>query len=288
MKIFISWSGEASHAVAIALRDWLPSVLQAVEPYVSSEDIEKGARWNAEIAQQLNNTEFGIVCVTRSNVGSPWLNFEAGALSKSVDTSHVSPFLLEFRPAELVGPLAQFQATLPQFDDVARLVKSINSASERPIDEARLAKTLAVWWPSLEEQLQAVLSEQGPPQPEPQRDTREMIEELLEISRGIQGRIVRARVGEPRIHVEEYDRRLVEERHRLFDRIVADVEDALLIDSLYPEMMSITSDTVHLSLPRAPSGALTALLESVAERHGITLNVSVPGERLVESGDDAE
>jgi TIR domain len=91
VKIFISWSGEASHAVAIALRDWLPSVLQAVEPYVSSEDIEKGARWNAEIAQQLNNTEFGIVCVTRSNVGSPWLNFEAGALSKSVDTSHVSP-----------------------------------------------------------------------------------------------------------------------------------------------------------------------------------------------------
>jgi hypothetical protein len=60
MKVFISWSGNTSHLVALALREWLPSVLQSIEPYVSTEEIEKGARWNAEIGRQLNDTTFGI------------------------------------------------------------------------------------------------------------------------------------------------------------------------------------------------------------------------------------
>ena len=64
MKVFISWSGDTSHNVALALREWLPSVLQSVEPYVSSEDIDKGARWSAEIGYQLNDTDFGILRVT--------------------------------------------------------------------------------------------------------------------------------------------------------------------------------------------------------------------------------
>jgi hypothetical protein len=90
--------------------------------------------------------------VTNDNAGSPWLNLEAGALSKSVDASRVSPFLLGLRPAELTGPLSQFQATLPELEDVVRLLKSINSSSERPTDEARLAEAVSVWWPRLEEQ----------------------------------------------------------------------------------------------------------------------------------------
>jgi hypothetical protein len=199
MRIFISWSGNASRAVAVSLREWLPSVLQVVEAYVSSEDIEKGARWSAEIAQQLNDTSFGVICVTKDNVGSPWLNFEAGALSKSVDTSRVSPFLLDMRPADLVGPLSQFQATLPQLEDVTRLLRSINSSTERPVNEARLTKSVEMWWPALEEQLNAIRREEPQVETEPERESTDMIKELLEITRGIQRRLLSSGTAEAAI-----------------------------------------------------------------------------------------
>src|SRR5664279_2432056 len=93
MKVFISWSGDASQRVAKALRDWLPQVINAIEPFMSSEDIEKGTRGLAAIASELEATSCGIICLTPKNFQKPWVNFEAGAISRSVGTSHVIPFL---------------------------------------------------------------------------------------------------------------------------------------------------------------------------------------------------
>ena len=92
MKVFLSWSGPRSHKVAIIFREWLPSVIQEIVPYVSSEDIDKGARWSTDIANELSDSTFGILCVTRENINEPWLTFEAGALSKSMENAYVSPF----------------------------------------------------------------------------------------------------------------------------------------------------------------------------------------------------
>ena len=50
VKVFISWSKEPSLTLAKILRGWLPSVLNdQVEPWVSSEDIEKGRLSLSEI-----------------------------------------------------------------------------------------------------------------------------------------------------------------------------------------------------------------------------------------------
>lgn len=53
MKVFISWSGERSQALALALRDWLPLVLHYVEPWLLEADVSAGDRWVQAVAKEL-------------------------------------------------------------------------------------------------------------------------------------------------------------------------------------------------------------------------------------------
>jgi hypothetical protein len=110
MDVFVSWSGSRSKAFATAYSDWLPNILQSVVPWVSSEDIDSGTRWSTGIATALESIDMGVLCLTEDNLNAPWLLFEAGAVSKAVDSARVVPYLLGVSPAQLVGPLAQFQA----------------------------------------------------------------------------------------------------------------------------------------------------------------------------------
>ena len=64
MRIFLSWSGNKSHQIAVAFSEWIPCVIQAVKPWVSSKDIDRGSIWFNEILEQLKDTHFGIVFVT--------------------------------------------------------------------------------------------------------------------------------------------------------------------------------------------------------------------------------
>ena len=154
MKVFISWSGTRSKKVALIFRDWLPTVIQALEPFVSSEDIEKGARWNTDIAQELKESSFGLICVTKDNLTAPWLNFEAGALSKSIDNSYVAPLLFDVKPSELKGsPISQFQATSFNEEDMKRLIETLNSAAGNCLTTARLNKAFELCYPDLEKSL---------------------------------------------------------------------------------------------------------------------------------------
>ena len=149
MRVLISWSGERSHKLALILRDWLPSVIQAVEAFVSSEDIHKGTRWPIELAENLERTDVGILCVVPNNVDAAWLNFEAGALSKSVRRARVLTLLFGLTPDALSRhPLEQFQATVFEKDDVLRMLRSLNAAlGSSGLSEKRLDAVFERWWP---------------------------------------------------------------------------------------------------------------------------------------------
>src|SRR5436190_15990351 len=121
MKVFISWSGGRSQAGAEALRYWLPKVIQALEPWMSANDIEKGTRWRSGIANELEQSSVGIICLTRENLNSEWIHFEAGALSKQQQNTYVCTFLYEIEPVDVREQLAQFQHTRATRNDVQKL-----------------------------------------------------------------------------------------------------------------------------------------------------------------------
>lgn len=183
MKIFISWSGPVSRSVAEALRDWLPPVLQSVKPYVSSQDIDKGARWDVEIGRELETSDYGIICVTPGNVGKPWLNFEAGALAKSFEKGVISPFLFGVDQPPTDGPLSLFQATFYNRDDVLALVRSINARTETSLDERVLERVFRTNWPSLKEALDPLLDSAAAERDSEKHITEAMFNELLEAVR---------------------------------------------------------------------------------------------------------
>lgn len=198
MKVFLSWSGDVSRAVACVFRDWLPSVIQTVHPYVSSEDIDKGARWATDIAQELESASFGILFITKDNVEAPWVNFEAGALSKTIDKSRVAPFLFNVKRSEIKeGPLLQFQSTVNERQDLEKLVVSINNSlpDDERLDEVRLKKCISVWWPDLTRQLE-IISAEIPSSSDSTPELREptdlaLLEEILELTRS-QHKLLRA------------------------------------------------------------------------------------------------
>ena len=188
MKVFISWSGNKSHRVALVFREWLPSVIQSVVPYVSSEDIDKGARWSTDIAKELEDSTFGILCVTKDNLNAPWLSFEAGALSKTMDKSFVSPFLFDIKRAEVNGPILQFQSTIFEKEDIKKLLSTINKAcGEEGISESMLDKAFEVWYPTLEKDLNELHDLNDEDVEDSGTDIEahmsSIIEELLELSR---------------------------------------------------------------------------------------------------------
>ena len=182
MDVFISWSGERSRAVAEALRDWLPMIINAMKPFLSANDIHKGMRWASELALKLQTAKAGIICLTSSNVHSDWILFEAGALSKTLERTYVCPFLIDLEPSEVKGPLAQFQATKSTKNEILKLIKILNSAlGDFALSAEHIDKAFEVWWPKLHAQL-GNLPPDGPAG-RPSRNERDLLEEILGLVR---------------------------------------------------------------------------------------------------------
>jgi hypothetical protein len=186
MKVFISWSGERSHALADGLHDWLPLVLHYVQPWLSQADIEAGQRWADQVAKELEACNFGILCVTRENVSSPWVLFEAGALAKSMQGSRVIPLLLDLEFRDITGPLAQFQAKKVDRNGLFEVIQSLNQSAQHAVPDARVAQLFDALWPELEKKVNAIPSltspaKQARPQPE-------ILEELVASVRTLEGR----------------------------------------------------------------------------------------------------
>lgn len=183
-NLFISWSGKVSREIATALHEWLPTVVQVVNPFMSEKDIEAGQRGLDEIADNLKAIKVGVFCVTPDNQESRWLNFEAGALSRQLDESRVIPLLFGVERSQVKHPLGQFQAVELNKNGIHKLTKDVNSVFQF-LDDGRLNRSFNRSWPELDTELQRIRTSQTTIEsiPPPARTNEEMIEEVVQAIR---------------------------------------------------------------------------------------------------------
>jgi hypothetical protein len=152
---------------------------------LSDEEIASGTRWNERVAKALNESDFGIVCVTRANQHQPWLMFEAGALAKRLETAAVVPICVDIAPAEITGPLEAFQGRRLDEDGMRRLVHDMSKTRDDPLPGDRVNKLFDGMWPDLKVAVDSVRDKTHIPT-ELKRDQRDMIEELVDRVRRIE------------------------------------------------------------------------------------------------------
>lgn len=156
MKVFVSWSGELSCKIAEVLKKWIPCIIQSVEVFFSPEDIEKGDNWDKTISNELSQCNYGIICLTSENTTAPWINFEAGAIAKSLD-SRITALMVNIKPSDIKGPLSRYQATRFEKNDFFQLISAINKALETPLEHNVLQNTFDTMWVALEQEANEVI-----------------------------------------------------------------------------------------------------------------------------------
>lgn len=202
--LLLSWSGHRSLAVAEALRDFLPQVCQGMSVWVSSRDLLAGERWANTLAEKLERTHLGVLCLTPENLDAPWILFEAGALSKSVQAGKVIPYLIGLKPSDLRYPLAQFQAVQANHAGTRSLVDSIKGS-------ALVDGSFDALWPQFESRLSAIQLDQpgvhaGTSGPSLSPEAREL---LLKASRDASGYVMKFLTKDSGLSVKTQEENLI-------------------------------------------------------------------------------
>jgi hypothetical protein len=180
-NIFLCWSGDASKALASELHQWLPTVINAAEPFMSDTDIEAGTRWFDEVATKLSTIRIGIVCLTSSNQSNTWIHFEAGALSSALSDARNKVIILplDMDKSQIRQPLAVFQAKAINRQEMLNVCRSINSSLDNPINDQLLTRTFGQSWAIFDEATKRIRDEHNDDSSETRRTSEDMLEELI-------------------------------------------------------------------------------------------------------------
>lgn len=180
MRVFIGWSGSRSRLVAGGLKSLLEYTFEGIDVFVS-DYIEPGDTWGPRLQSELEQSQFGILCLTAENFDAPWLLFEAGAMAKKFESSssRVVPYLIDTLPeAARRSPLAQFQQVRADREGTLSIVKLINALRASPQGSDRLSRIFNGGWSEFEQTMKALPAEEG--RRHDARSDREILESILE------------------------------------------------------------------------------------------------------------
>jgi hypothetical protein len=234
MKVFMSWSGDRSREVAKLLDYWIKCVVQASRPWISTSGIDSGSIWFNQISSELQDTTFGIICITKENKEAPWILFEAGALAKGLASSRVCTFLIDLQTKDIRDPLAQFNHTLPNYESMWKLVSTLNGSMPEAnrLDVTILKGVFETYWPQFEQRFNAILETYPETTVVEPRKQEDILAEILESTRGLERRL---RLLEDRGNIAAHARpaaRVMQSNLRFAGggRIVQDLSDAQFVE----------------------------------------------------------
>ncbi|WP_025804109.1 toll/interleukin-1 receptor domain-containing protein [Pseudomonas chlororaphis] len=252
MKVFISWSGKRSKALAIALKDWLPLILQYAKPWVSDKDISGGDRWAQAVSSELETSNFGILCITPENLTSEWILFEAGALSKSMLDAKVIPLLWGLELSDLSGPLAQFQALKVDQNGMLNVAKAINAVAENKAADTTVEQLVPALWPQLQQKLDVIPDKEA--SDKHMRPQTEILEDLVSQVRGLGARM------------RDFDPEFLDRDMRNYNMRYRD-NDPRMIDEMMHFLITHKNDMSLLVLAGLVRDRMPWLAEVLVEAH---------------------
>ncbi len=251
MKIFVSWSGELSKQIAEILKKWIPCIIQSAEVFYSSEDIEKGNNWDKTLTTELSECNYGIICLTADNTTAPWINFEAGAIAKALD-SKVQILMINIKPSDIKGPLSRYQATKFERDDFYKLIASINKNLEVPLDSEVLKNAFNAMWEPLEKEAGDIIDTYNSSENEKiknvsnEKHESEALEEILQLLRTQNSLLGNPEALIPIEYLEYASRKLIDingesyvKRDILIEELLHYLNNVIRIFELYPEYFEV-------------------------------------------------
>jgi len=130
-----------------------------------------------------------LVVLTKGNQDSPWLNYESGALAKTLPDdpdTRLNALLIDMEASDVITPLKNFQNTAFNKDDFYKAFKQLNDLTEVPLSESAVSGIYEMWWPKLDEKVQKILTRPKPVDlHKPERDQGDMLKEILSLTRSI-------------------------------------------------------------------------------------------------------
>lgn len=144
MSVFISWSEKGSLSYEMAKS--LTGILKRMNIDVFfSEEMEAGVRWREKLDNELNRCDLAIICVTTDSINSQWLNYEAGAISRSFVNerkNNVIPLVFDIKVEDLrSSPLEQFQSVFLDEEGINKLTKKLKEIGSLNISKEEKLKT---------------------------------------------------------------------------------------------------------------------------------------------------
>lgn len=170
-------------------------MFDGVDPWMSDVDIAAGSRGLKDIEGRLTGTGFGIIVATQQNQGSPWLNFEAGALSKAVSKSpvYVAPLLVDIPDeSQLIGPLQQFQCNVLTRGGFLRIIETL--ADTLNLEKSAVQSRFEALWKDLDSRFTAARETSSPAPSIETRDQSDLVIEILGHVRELTRRSVPAEI----------------------------------------------------------------------------------------------